>query len=93
MTTSSHAEHISDLFSRIARRYDLMNRLMTFGQDQRWRRLAARRAALKPGELILDLGAGTGDLSLALRKTETPLQGSSARISTRSCCPVREGRD
>jgi demethylmenaquinone methyltransferase/2-methoxy-6-polyprenyl-1,4-benzoquinol methylase len=65
-----HAAHVSALFTRIARHYDLMNRLMTFGQDQRWRRLAAQRAALKPGDLILDLGAGTGDLSLALRKMD-----------------------
>jgi demethylmenaquinone methyltransferase/2-methoxy-6-polyprenyl-1,4-benzoquinol methylase len=70
MTTSSHAEHVSALFSRIARRYDLMNRLMTFGQDQRWRRLAARRAAPGPGQLVLDLGAGTGDLGLALTRAQ-----------------------
>ncbi len=70
MTTSSHAEHVSALFSRIARRYDLMNRLMTFSQDQRWRRLAACRAAPGPGQLILDLGAGTGDLGLALIRAQ-----------------------
>ena len=46
--TDSHAERVSALFTRIARRYDLMNRLMTFGQDQRWRRLAARNACLNP---------------------------------------------
>jgi demethylmenaquinone methyltransferase/2-methoxy-6-polyprenyl-1,4-benzoquinol methylase len=61
----THAGRVSALFTRIARRYDLMNRLMTFGQDQRWRRLAARHAEIKPGERVLDLGAGTGDLSLA----------------------------
>jgi demethylmenaquinone methyltransferase/2-methoxy-6-polyprenyl-1,4-benzoquinol methylase len=66
----SHAERVSGIFTRIARRYDLMNRLMTFGQDQRWRRLAVRRAALKNAEYILDLGAGTGDLSLAVLKAQ-----------------------
>jgi len=48
---------------RIASRYDLMNRLMTFGQDQRWRREVIRRAAPAPGAHFLDLGTGTGDLA------------------------------
>ena len=78
-----HAERVSELFTRIARRYDLMNRLMTFGQDQRWRRLAARHAALKPGDLILDLGAGTGDLSLAILKA-----GPSARVISADFNPL-----
>jgi demethylmenaquinone methyltransferase / 2-methoxy-6-polyprenyl-1,4-benzoquinol methylase len=73
-----HAECVSGIFTRIARRYDLMNRLMTFGQDQSWRRLAACRAALKPEDLILDLGAGTGDLSLAILKEQPAAQIISA---------------
>lgn len=57
------------MFSRIAPRYDLMNRLMTVGLDQRWRREVIRFAQLKEKSLVLDLGAGTGDLSLwAARK-------------------------
>lgn len=40
-----------------------MNRLMTGGQDVRWRRMVIRRARLSPGERLLDLGAGTGDLA------------------------------
>lgn len=57
------------IFGRIAARYDLMNRLMTFGQDKRWRREVIRRARLAPGGRLLDLGAGTGDLAVeALRQ-------------------------
>lgn len=56
------------MFDRIARRYDLMNRLMTFGLDERWRRAAAREAGPPPGEPLLDACCGTGDLSLALRR-------------------------
>ena len=53
------------MFSRIAPHYDRMNRLMTAGQDARWRQEVIRRAALPPGGRLLDLGAGTGDLAAA----------------------------
>ena len=57
------ATRIQDMFSQIAGRYDLMNRLMTAGQDTRWRREAIRRAGLTDRSRLLDLGAGTGDLA------------------------------
>lgn len=63
------AEYVQGVFARIAGRYDLMNRLMTGGQDIAWRREVIRRADLKPGSRLLDLGAGTGDLTAeALRQ-------------------------
>lgn len=51
------------MFTRIAPRYDLMNRLMTAGQDVHWRREVIRRAGLQAGARLLDLGSGTGDLA------------------------------
>ncbi len=51
------------MFSRIAGRYDLMNRLMTAGQDSRWRRALVNRAQLPQGGRLLDIGTGTGDIA------------------------------
>ena len=56
-------QFIRSMFGRIAPRYDLMNRIMTAGQDLRWRKEAIRHAKLTKGGLVLDLGAGTGDLA------------------------------
>lgn len=57
------ARFVRAMFTRIAPHYDRMNRLMTFGQDQRWRKEIIRRAQLPPQGKLLDIGAGTGDLS------------------------------
>jgi demethylmenaquinone methyltransferase/2-methoxy-6-polyprenyl-1,4-benzoquinol methylase len=57
------AAAVRAMFARIAPRYDLMNRLMTGWQDIAWRREVIRRAGLRPGSRVLDLGAGTGDLA------------------------------
>src|SRR5512133_3073699 len=51
------------MFHTIAPRYDLMNRLMTGGQDVRWRKQVIRLAQIPDGGCLLDLGAGTGDLT------------------------------
>lgn len=61
----ARSRYVQGMFARIARRYDLMNRLMTAGQDVRWRREVIRRANLPPHGRLLDLGAGTGDLARA----------------------------
>src|SRR5213083_3060460 len=64
---TSKAEAVRAMFTRIARRYDLMNSLMTGGRHHAWRRLTAAAVAGAPAGLALDLATGTGDLALALR--------------------------
>jgi len=54
---------VRSMFDAIAPRYDLVNRLMTFGLDQLWRRATIAALALPAGSLLLDLACGTGDLS------------------------------
>ena len=55
------------MFDRITPVYDAMNRLMTAGLDQRWRRTAAR-AVVRPGDRVLDACCGTGDLAVAAER-------------------------
>src|SRR5438270_8579245 len=64
--------YVQRLFGRIARIYDIMNRLMSFGLDRYWRAFAARYLALATGELGLDLGVGTADLSIAVIRCSGP---------------------
>ena len=63
LTGRERAYYVQTMFTRIAARYDRMNRLMTAGQDIRWRRRVVEQARLKPGARLLDIGTGTGDLA------------------------------
>lgn len=65
-TTDSKREYVRDMFARIAGRYDLMNRIMTFGQDVHWRKRVVQILAPESDKIYLDAGAGTGDLSLEI---------------------------
>lgn len=63
LTGQDRASYVQNMFTRIAGRYDLMNRLMTGGQDIHWRRQVIQLARLRPHASLLDLGTGTGDLA------------------------------
>jgi demethylmenaquinone methyltransferase/2-methoxy-6-polyprenyl-1,4-benzoquinol methylase len=56
---------VSAMFDSIAERYDLLNDLLSAGQDRRWRSAVARAAAAGPGDKVLDIAAGTGTSSAA----------------------------
>lgn len=57
---------VEAMFDRIARRYDRLNRIISLGQDRRWRRHTVAALRLAPGATVLDLGCGTGDLCNAV---------------------------
>ena len=60
---------VREMFSRIAPTYDLLNRLLSFGIDQAWRRYAVRRLTRESPANVLDLCGGTGDFGNELLKT------------------------
>jgi len=64
-TPLEKARYVRRMFDAIAKRYDLMNRLMTLGRDQAWRRRTIQRAAVPPGGRVLDIATGTADLAIA----------------------------
>ncbi|MEM1445843.1 MAG: bifunctional demethylmenaquinone methyltransferase/2-methoxy-6-polyprenyl-1,4-benzoquinol methylase UbiE [Planctomycetota bacterium] len=69
------ARKVRDMFTAIAGSYDLNNRLHSFGRDQAWRKKAVKLAALQPGDRVLDVACGTGDLTIAFRDALRKLGG------------------
>lgn len=70
--TSDHDRRIAEMFDRVSPRYDLLNRVLSFGTDRSWRRRAIALARLGPGGRAVDVGAGTGDLTFALERASAP---------------------
>ena len=58
------------MFDAIARRYDMMNRLISLGLDRRWRRRAVELLGVAAGERYLDIGTGTGDICIEILRRE-----------------------
>ena len=67
-TGEAKAKAVQQMFDAVAPRYDLVNRIMTFRLDVRWRKVAVRRLGLARGSTVLDLASGTGDLCVVLNK-------------------------
>jgi demethylmenaquinone methyltransferase / 2-methoxy-6-polyprenyl-1,4-benzoquinol methylase len=57
------ARRVAGVFDSVARRYDLMNDLMSVGLHRYWKRFATEHSAIRPGERVLDVAGGTGDLA------------------------------
>jgi len=63
VATDEKAGMVRDVFDSVASRYDLMNDLMSAGLHRLWKRYTISQAALRPGNVVLDLAGGTGDLA------------------------------
>lgn len=63
---------VRGVFDSVAPRYDLMNDLMSFGLHRLWKRFAVEKTGLKAGQSVLDVAAGSADLSIALARRVGP---------------------
>ena len=65
---SAKAQHVRGVFDSVASKYDVMNDLMSAGLHRVWKAYTVQVANLKPGDQVLDIAGGTGDLALAFSK-------------------------
>jgi len=68
VTESEKTKKVRDVFNSVADKYDLMNDLMSLGIHRLWKKIAIRECSIKPGDKILDLASGTGDLAKQMAK-------------------------
>ena len=66
---SSKKEQVTKMFDGISKQYDLLNRVISLGIDQSWRRKVVRLAGESKPQRIIDIATGTGDLAIALKTT------------------------
>lgn len=89
LSGEERARYIQDMFTRIARRYSLLNHWMTAWQDVRWRELVIRFASLAADGRVLDLGTGTGDLAREALRQHPRIQVTAADFTLEM---MRSGR-
>ena len=75
---------VSAMFDKVADRYDLLNDALSLGMDRRWRKVVARAVGGGPGQLVLDLAAGTGT---SRERSSGPADAASPATSRSGCCP------
>ena len=74
--SSEKARHVRDVFDSVASNYDIMNDLMSGGLHRLWKRYTVDQAAVRPGQQVLDLAGGTGDLA----RKFAPIVGSTGQV-------------
>ena len=82
------AKRVEQVFDRVAQRYDLMNDLMSFGLHRLWKMFAVSVARIRPGERVLDVASGSGDLARAFAA-----RGAEVCMSDISGPMLARGRD
>jgi demethylmenaquinone methyltransferase / 2-methoxy-6-polyprenyl-1,4-benzoquinol methylase len=87
--TDEKGAFVREMFARIAPRYDLANRVLTAGLDERWRRRAIAVLAPPPRGRVLDCCCGTGDLVFGLRRSDATLDV----VGVDFCAPMLERAD
>jgi demethylmenaquinone methyltransferase/2-methoxy-6-polyprenyl-1,4-benzoquinol methylase len=87
------AAKVNDLFAAIARRYDLLNDVQSFGLHRRWKRRVIELAAVQSGNRALDLCCGTGDLALALARCGADVTGVDFSPAMLEIAEARRQRD
>ena len=85
--TGEKADYVRDMFAGIARRYDLLNSVLSFNRHKAWRRTAVKLAGLRPGDAALDVCSGTGDFAFDLREAVGP---SGTVVASDFCRPMLE---
>ena len=85
------AGRVAELFDRVADRYDLMNDLMSLGLHRAWKAFAVDIARPRPGERVLDVATGSGDLAAALERRVAP--GGEVWITDVNRRMLSRGRD
>jgi demethylmenaquinone methyltransferase/2-methoxy-6-polyprenyl-1,4-benzoquinol methylase len=74
--SSEKTRHVRDVFDSVASNYDIMNDLMSGGLHRLWKRYTVDQAAVRPGQQVLDLAGGTGDLA----RKFAPIVGSTGQV-------------
>jgi demethylmenaquinone methyltransferase/2-methoxy-6-polyprenyl-1,4-benzoquinol methylase len=82
---------VGEIFTSVARNYDLMNNIMSLGVHHLWKRFTLEMCGLRAGHKVLDLAGGTGDLALK----ETQMVGASGQVilADINAAMLRQGRD
>ncbi len=81
---------VGDVFRSVAGRYDLMNDFMSLGVHRLWKRFAASQSGLRPGDSVLDVAAGSGDLSRLFARQVGP--GGRVTVTDINAAMLEQGR-
>jgi demethylmenaquinone methyltransferase/2-methoxy-6-polyprenyl-1,4-benzoquinol methylase len=91
-TLAKEPHDVARMFDGVAKRYDLTNTVLSFGQDRRWRRATRDALGLRPGERVLDVAAGTGVSTAELARSGAQAVASDFSLGMLRAGARRPGR-